>query len=190
MADTPRTLGTEPGRGVGFILVCTTLLLIGGTALAWGAGWIVSPLELAASQPAAAELDDASAKHRHTALGLGAGLFAAGAIGIGLRRRFSPAATAGMDDFTTRVDALRGSVRGFELFLISLLALFLEVLLIRWHASELRAAAYFKNVSMLAEFLGLGLGFSAANRARMSLLFADPRGFWNLGTHEFNLYLR
>ena len=174
MADTPTTLGTEPGRGVGFILVCTTLLLIGGTALAWGGGWIVSPLDLATSQPAAAGLGDASAKHRHTALGLGAGLFAAGALGIGLRRRFNPSATAGMEDFTARVDALRGSVRGFELFLISVLALFLEVLLIRWHASELRAAAYFKNVTLLAAFLGLGLGFAAANRARLSLLVAAP----------------
>ncbi len=52
------------------------------------------------------------------------------------------------------------------LFAASLLGLFLEVCLIRWHATEFRAAAYFKNVTLLACFLGLGLGFALAGRRR------------------------
>ncbi len=53
-----------------------------------------------------------------------------------------------------------------DLFLISLLTLFLELLLIRWIASEVRIVAYFKNMVIVACFLGLGLG-CAMRRLRL-----------------------
>lgn len=53
-----------------------------------------------------------------------------------------------------------------DLFLISLLVLFLELLLIRWIASEVRIVAYFKNMVIVACFLGLGLG-CAMRRLRL-----------------------
>ncbi len=56
-----------------------------------------------------------------------------------------------------------------DLIVVSTLALFLEVLLIRWHATAFRACAYFKNVTLLAAFLGLGLGFGLTHRPRSYL---------------------
>jgi SAM-dependent methyltransferase len=46
-----------------------------------------------------------------------------------------------------------------RLFLVSLLSLFCEMLVIRWLATEIRLFAYFKNLPLMAAFLGLGLGF-------------------------------
>ena len=46
----------------------------------------------------------------------------------------------------------------WELALISFLALFAELMVIRWLASEVRVFAYFKNLPLMAAFLGLGLG--------------------------------
>jgi hypothetical protein len=45
-----------------------------------------------------------------------------------------------------------------ELFVISMISLFLEMLVIRWLATEVRVFAYFKNLPLMAAFLGLGLG--------------------------------
>ncbi|NOT47443.1 MAG: hypothetical protein HOP17_06800 [Acidobacteria bacterium] len=45
-----------------------------------------------------------------------------------------------------------------SLALISLTSLFLELLLIRWIASEIRIFAYFKSLVLVACFLGFGLG--------------------------------
>ncbi|MBI4717720.1 MAG: methyltransferase domain-containing protein [Planctomycetes bacterium] len=60
------------------------------------------------------------------------------------------------------------------LFLVSVLGLFLEVCLIRWHGTEFRAAAYFRNVTLLACFLGLGLGFALAQSARSYAAWTLP----------------
>src|ERR1022692_1847803 len=45
-----------------------------------------------------------------------------------------------------------------RLALISLFSLFLEMLMIRWISSEIRVFAYFKNLVLVACFLGFGLG--------------------------------
>lgn len=47
----------------------------------------------------------------------------------------------------------------FHLALISFSSLFLELVIIRWLASEVRIFAYFKNLPLFAAFLGLGVGF-------------------------------
>ncbi len=44
------------------------------------------------------------------------------------------------------------------IFLVSVLALFLEMLLIRWIGTEIRIFAYLQNTILVASFLGLGLG--------------------------------
>jgi len=51
-----------------------------------------------------------------------------------------------------------------QLFLVSLLSLFCELLVIRWLSTEIRIFAYFKNLPLMAAFLGLGLGFFWTNR--------------------------
>jgi SAM-dependent methyltransferase len=50
------------------------------------------------------------------------------------------------------------------LFVVSFLALFLELILIRWVSSEIRIFAYFKNFVLIACFLGFGLGSSLCRR--------------------------
>jgi hypothetical protein len=52
---------------------------------------------------------------------------------------------------------------------VSFLSLFLEVLLIRWCGSEVRILAYLKNLTLLACFLGLGLGYAASAREQLGL---------------------
>jgi len=45
-----------------------------------------------------------------------------------------------------------------RLALVSLVSLFLEMLMIRWISSEIRVFAYFKNLVLVACFLGFGMG--------------------------------
>lgn len=63
-----------------------------------------------------------------------------------------------------------------ELFVVSVLALWLELALIRWLGSEVRALAFFKNFVLIAAFAGFGIGFATAGAkdalARSSLVCA------------------
>lgn len=51
-----------------------------------------------------------------------------------------------------------GGYSQFRLVIVSVLGLFLELLMIRWISSEIRIFAYFKNLVLVACFLGFGLG--------------------------------
>ncbi len=62
-----------------------------------------------------------------------------------------------------------GGFSYWRLALVSVLALFLELLLIRWISSEIRVFAYFKNFVLIACFLGFGLGCYLSRR-RISLV--------------------
>ena len=53
-----------------------------------------------------------------------------------------------------------------ELFLVSFLALYLEVALIRWIPGHLRIIAYYTNFVLLASFLGLSIGLLLAGAKR------------------------
>jgi hypothetical protein len=53
-----------------------------------------------------------------------------------------------------------------RLFLISAIALYTEVVLIRWMSAEIRMFAYLKNFTLFACFLGLGLGMMRRGRGR------------------------
>jgi hypothetical protein len=52
----------------------------------------------------------------------------------------------------------------FPVFLISALSLYLELAVIRWVAGEVRVFSYFKNLTLLAAFLGLAIGFGIVRR--------------------------
>ena len=55
-----------------------------------------------------------------------------------------------------------------QLAVVSVLALFLELLMIRWVSSEIRVFAYFKNFVLIACFLGFGLGcYLSGRRVRL-----------------------
>ena len=98
------------------------------------------------------------------------------------------------------------------LALISFLSVYLELVVIRWLASEVRIFAYFKNFPLLAAFLGFGIGCLIAKRRKgyfkyaPSLLlilaavisfayrfgythitFVDPYETYLIGTFQFNL---
>lgn len=57
-----------------------------------------------------------------------------------------------------------------RLFLISAMALYTEVVLIRWMSAEIRMFAYLKNFTLFACFLGLGLGMMRRRRGRAEKL--------------------
>ena len=54
--------------------------------------------------------------------------------------------------------------RWSPLFLVSSVGLFLELAVIRWLSAEVRLFSYFKNLPMLAAFLGLAIGFALVRR--------------------------
>jgi spermidine synthase len=54
----------------------------------------------------------------------------------------------------------------WPLFLISSLSLFVELAAIRWISAEIRLLAYFKNLALLAAFLGLAIGFALVGKGR------------------------
>ena len=53
-----------------------------------------------------------------------------------------------------------------ELLLASFVGLYFEMLIVRWLAAEVRLFSYFKNLTMMAAFMGLGVGFALARRRR------------------------
>ena len=63
-----------------------------------------------------------------------------------------------------------GGFRFLSLATISLASLFLELLLVRWIASEVRVFAYFKSLALIACFLGFGLGCYLTRR-RIHILY-------------------
>ena len=52
------------------------------------------------------------------------------------------------------------------LFLISCISLFMELAAIRWISGEIRLLAYFKNLVLLAAFLGLAIGFALVGKGK------------------------
>jgi len=63
----------------------------------------------------------------------------------------------------------------FELLLISFVALFLELVVIRWLSTEIRIFAYFKNLPLMAAFLGFGIGCYFYRSADLLFYKAFPR---------------
>jgi SAM-dependent methyltransferase len=81
-----------------------------------------------------------------------------------LRGRWWPAAHKLLEEHTDALDALPERRLGWWIGLAAGSALFAELVLIRWHASTFQLFAYFKNVSLLAAFLGIGIGYALGRR--------------------------
>lgn len=60
----------------------------------------------------------------------------------------------------------------FDLFLISALGLFVELIFIRWIGSEVRIFGFYKNLALIAAFLGLGIGFATGDQAKTGRWFS------------------
>jgi SAM-dependent methyltransferase len=67
-----------------------------------------------------------------------------------------------------------GGFRYSTLALVSALSLFLEMMMIRWISSEIRVFAYFKNLVLVACFLGFGLGCYLCRRRIQLMVMIAP----------------
>src|SRR5260370_34170262 len=67
------------------------------------------------------------------------------------------------------IDTIPPEYLRVALFAASTLTLYVEMVLVRWHASCFHAFAIFKNVSLLSCFLGLGIGYGLSGRRRITL---------------------
>ena len=109
-------------------------------------------------------------------IGEGAALAGFALMILVMRRRFEDLSRSNEARETSGSDSYR-SRPYTTLFLVSFVALFVEVMLIRYCSSQIRIFAYYKNVPLVGCFLGLGLGCCLGNgRSRHALLFT----FWLL----------
>jgi hypothetical protein len=75
-------------------------------------------------------------------------------------------------DSPPAVPATLGSARaGLELFAFSFVALFLELMAIRWAPAVVRLVAYYANLMLISSFLGLGIGAMLGRQRRQLLLW-------------------
>jgi SAM-dependent methyltransferase len=79
------------------------------------------------------------------------------ALSIGPIRRL-------LERHTDDIDAIPAARVTVAIVLASALALYVELMIIRLHSSYFQLFAYFKNVSLLSCFLGLGIGFARGNQ--------------------------
>jgi spermidine synthase len=76
----------------------------------------------------------------------------------------------------------------YSLFLVSSLSLFLELAVIRWISGEVRLFSYFKNLPLLAAFLGLSVGFFMVRKSQNYLnTFAPLFGIFVILVVGFNI---
>ncbi|MFH1772489.1 MAG: hypothetical protein ABH872_06700 [Candidatus Omnitrophota bacterium] len=76
--------------------------------------------------------------------------------------------------YTSFIDNISDSKVSFCIILAAGLSLFIELMIIRIHASCFQLFAYFKNVSLLSCFLGLGIGFAQGKRKTLLIPVALP----------------
>ncbi|HYM08000.1 MAG TPA: class I SAM-dependent methyltransferase, partial [Terriglobales bacterium] len=67
---------------------------------------------------------------------------------------------------------------GFAILASAALSLFLELAVIRWQATVFPFFAFYKNLSLLSCFAGLGLGYSLGRRDRVPLFLTLPLLCW------------
>lgn len=79
-----------------------------------------------------------------------------------------------LEQHTDTLDNISDKNIQWWIFLASALGLFAELMVIRWHASAFQLFGYFKNISLLSCFLGLGIGYSMARRKSLSILLVLP----------------
>ncbi len=89
-------------------------------------------------------------------------------IGGGLRRRWWPRLRRLMEEHTQRLDALPNRFIGLWIALAAGTGLYFELVLIRYHGTCFAVFGFFKNLSLLSCFLGLGTGY-ALGRMRLVL---------------------
>jgi SAM-dependent methyltransferase len=101
------------------------------------------------------------------------------------------------DEQTRALEEIPPRRLSLAIFAASALTLYVELVLVRWHATCFHAFAIFKNVSLLSCFLGLGIGYALSGRSRSTLatflpllalqtLLFGVLSATQLGGHRFN----
>ena len=102
---------------------------------------------------------------RSSALGLFClGVVAASGLALLTRDRWWPGIETILERHAAHLDALPTKHLGLWIALAAGVGLFAELAVIRIHASFFQFFAYYKNVTLLACFLGLGLGYALGTR--------------------------
>lgn len=79
-----------------------------------------------------------------------------------------------LEEHTDAVDAIPDAHVGWWIALVAGLGLYTELMIIRVHGSYFHLFAYFKNVSLMSCFLGLGLGYILGSRRPLTTPLALP----------------
>ena len=90
------------------------------------------------------------------------------------RNRWWPWVHRQLEKHTDTMDAIPISRIGLWIALAAGLGMYTELMIIRFHASSLQLFAYFKNVSLLSCFLGLGIGYAMGNRRPLTTPLVLP----------------
>ncbi len=75
---------------------------------------------------------------------------------------------------TDDIDAIPDARVGLAIALAAGLGLYLELMIVRLHSSYFQLFAYFKNVSLLSCFLGLGIGYARGSRRPLATPIVLP----------------
>ena len=102
-------------------------------------------------------------------------------------KRCAPFIDASAEAQTHFLDALNPKYIDGAIVFSAALSLFLELGIIRWQSTVLEFFAFYKNFSLLACFLGLGLGYALASRDRIPLALVIPLLAWQFG---FMIFVR
>jgi hypothetical protein len=139
--------------------------------------WLVGSLLLSGALVAAGfglrdSVDPAQVQSGLSWVRAGGFIYAALVLAVWLgRRRLLAVLSPGEADRAAEERALARNPYA-TLFIASFVALFIEVMLIRYAGSQIRIFSFYKNVPLVAAYLGLGLGcWLGAGRARHALAF-------------------
>ncbi len=91
-----------------------------------------------------------------------------------LLKRLEPLIDVGAQEQARFLDKLDLRYVDVGIVTAAAVSLFLELAIIRWQSSVFEFFAFYKNFSLLACFLGLGLGYALANRDRIPLFLTIP----------------
>jgi spermidine synthase len=90
-------------------------------------------------------------------------------VAMGLRATWNTWWETSHDQQSAFLDELACRHAPKLIVLASAAGLYLELVMVRWHATCFHAFAIFKNVSLLSCFLGLGIGYALSSRRRIRL---------------------
>jgi spermidine synthase len=103
------------------------------------------------------------------------------AIFYSVLKKLAPVIDANAKAEAQFLDRLEPRYVDLAILFSAALSLFLELSIIRWQSAAFPFFAFYKNFSLLACFMGLGLGYALATRDRIPLAIVLPLLAWQFG---------